>query len=43
MENNENKSMNTYKGKRFEQNKMREEEIIKIVKKIHKRILKNRR
>lgn len=35
--------MNTYKGKRFEQNKMREEEIIKIVKKIHKSILKNRR
>ena len=35
--------MNTYKGKRFEQNKMREEEIIKIVKKIRKGIFKNRR
>ena len=42
-ENVENRSMNTYKGTVFEQSKMRKEEIIKIVKKIHKGILKNGR
>ena len=40
--NNEKRSRNTYKGNGFEQSKTREKKIIEIVKKIHKRILKNR-
>ena len=39
----ENRSRNTYKWNGFEQTKMRKEMVIKIVKKIHKRTLKNRR
>lgn len=35
--------MNTYKENKFEQSKMREKDVVKIVKKIRKCILKNRR
>ena len=43
VENNENRSMNTYKRNEFEQNNMTKERTIKIVKKIRKCIQKNRR
>ena len=39
----ENRSMNTYKDNGFEESKMREKDIVKIVKKIRKCILKNKR